>query len=133
MAVGCTEKHVKGSPYSFHIFPKDPKRLEAWLVKMNRLDTSTKKVWRPKSDTHRLCAKHFTPDCFTMQSRVMHDQFGAKCRGQLKPDAVPTIFAHKRTTETVRPAYAKRQKNEVSKIVYGYVELFDSILSERQY
>lgn len=116
VAIGCSEKQCMGSAYSFHKFPKDPKLLHAWLVNINRLDTLTKKLWRPKGKQEVLCSKHFTPDSFTMRSMMMRQKYSL-CSAQLKPDAVPTLFAHKRQTGTVRPAYAKRRKNEVSTFV----------------
>ena len=119
-AVGCSELKTKDSVLSFHQFPsadQEPERLEKWLVNMKRMDPDTKKLWKPKNNSYRLCSKHFSDVCFQPMSALMI-KFGrsSKCKQMLKKDAVPTIqvFQHKRTTTSgERRALTKRLRKEV--------------------
>ena len=116
-AVGCTEYATKQCPYSFHRFPSNPEIRKCWIVKMNRYNPETKKLWEPNKHD-RLCSKHFEPGCFTDRTRLSSTMPGMTqpYRPQLKADAVPTIFCHKRKEEVPKPrgASIKRRKQEVS-------------------
>ncbi|CAL8397693.1 unnamed protein product [Boreogadus saida] len=72
-AINCV--HRTGSNISRYSFPlRKKKRLNKWLKNINR------KSWVPNACS-RLCARHFTNDCFTIDR-------------SLKPDAVPTLFGN---------------------------------------
>ncbi|XP_066442136.1 uncharacterized protein [Eleutherodactylus coqui] len=71
-----------------HVFPKDKNMIRAWLVQTGQdfgdLDQFVNKVYEgKKTDSFRLCSKHFTPDCYTHLDGW---------RKVLRKDAVPTIF-----------------------------------------
>ncbi|CAL8290176.1 unnamed protein product [Gadus morhua 'NCC'] len=71
VAINCVNRsESKISLYSPPLRQKE--RLRQWLKNINRMS------WVPNVCS-RLCACHFTEDCFTINRR-------------LKPDAVPTLF-----------------------------------------
>ena len=113
----CAAVNCKKKGGTQHRFPlKNPALLRQWLANMKREDPETKKPWQPsKYDT--LCEKHFVYETsYTMKTRLLREQ-GIKYTATLEPTAVPTIFEHrKRSSEqqTVRGAFAKRQRAEVS-------------------
>ncbi|XP_029686014.1 zinc finger protein 37 homolog isoform X1 [Takifugu rubripes] len=76
-AIGCTNRHSKGSALQFFRFPlRDADRLKQWLRNVKRVN------WIP-SDASRLCSMHFVDNDFCMNE-------GGQRR--LKHTAVPTIF-----------------------------------------
>uniref|UniRef100_A0A8C5BZB7 THAP-type domain-containing protein n=1 Tax=Gadus morhua TaxID=8049 RepID=A0A8C5BZB7_GADMO len=73
VANNCVNRsESKVSLYSFPLQKK--KRLGQWLKNINR------KKWLPNTSS-RICARHFTEDCFTINRN-------------LKPDAIPTLFGN---------------------------------------
>ena len=111
-------------------FPEDPKLRKEWLIKMKR------ESFEPTKHS-RICADHFTADCF-QQNLAIRSYLGSTFKPRrlnLKKDAVPTIFnfekkrkcseeqvehpknktaARGNPGERVRPAFAKRRGLEVS-------------------
>lgn len=65
---------------------KNAELLAKWLANVNRDGTPGK--------TARLCAKHFTVDCFQedLYFKYLGQERGEKCKRLLTKDAVPTIF-----------------------------------------
>ena len=49
--------------------------------------------WDGPSSGSFLCLRHFKEDCFVTVGVKYHDEMGITALKQLKPDAVPTIFA----------------------------------------
>ncbi|XP_077562911.1 uncharacterized protein LOC144178712 [Haemaphysalis longicornis] len=89
-AVGCSSSIAKGD--------------KLFVVPRGKNDTERRAVWlhrigRKNFDCHRgrLCGKHFTRDQF---EPVILSQAGLK---KLKPNAVPSIFAHR---PLLFPSYA---------------------------
>ncbi|XP_077107353.1 uncharacterized protein LOC143765020 [Ranitomeya variabilis] len=73
-----------------HVFPKDKNMIKAWLVQTGQdfgdLDEFVNKVYEgKKTDSYRLCSKHFAPECYTHLDGW---------RKILRKDAVPTIFQY---------------------------------------
>ncbi|XP_070203994.1 uncharacterized protein [Littorina saxatilis] len=117
-AADCNEQPKKGSGISFHSFPKESHLLQQWLVKMNRFDPNTKKLWKPNQHDS-LCSRHFLSTDFTMRTQISRQE-GLPYKPMLRPDAVPTIFDHsqevrKRATMSSerRTAFIKRRRKEV--------------------
>ncbi|XP_071986317.1 uncharacterized protein [Engystomops pustulosus] len=73
-----------------HVFPKDKNMIRAWLVQTGQdfgdLEDFVNKVYEgKKTDSYRLCSKHFAPECYTHLDGW---------RKILRKDAIPTIFHH---------------------------------------
>ncbi|XP_057709309.1 uncharacterized protein LOC130927468 isoform X3 [Corythoichthys intestinalis] len=111
VAFGCKfqSNNNKGSDESLHRFPVDKKKRKVW-------ENACRQTSFPKDP--RLCSRHFSPNAFENFSRrqLMKELTGeAGYKRRLKPDAVPTIFPHKKPK---RPRIAsemraiKRQKQE---------------------
>lgn len=71
-----------------HVFPKDKNMIRAWLIQTGQdfgdLEQYVNKVYEgKKTDSYRLCSKHFTPECYTHLDGW---------RKVLRKDAIPTIF-----------------------------------------
>lgn len=71
-----------------HVFPKDKNMIREWLIRTRQdfgdLDQFVNKVYEgKKTDSFRLCSKHFTPQCYTHMDGW---------RKVLRKDAIPTIF-----------------------------------------
>ena len=99
VAFGCTE-YAQSSSYSFHVFPKDPKRRKEWALKVKRKGHDGK-LWMP-GQHDCLCSKHFEEEDFTTRTQLQrqgvlpsHIKFAA----QLKPDAVPSLFSYNEKTK----------------------------------
>ena len=78
-AAGCSNDSrfvSKGQGISFHRFPTEVSLLKKLLATISRVGLAVTK------DT-ALCSVHFEPDCL---------ERGSKGKGELKPDAVPTIL-----------------------------------------
>ena len=103
MAYGCNNSvadYKRG--ISFHTLPlNNPDLLKKWLAKL-RLENP------PIRKSSRLCSEHFEKDCFErdLRAELMPD---VKRRRILKPDAVPTIFAHVKAVKE-RPTSTRRLK-----------------------
>ena len=126
-AINC--RHDSKSKVSTFKFPEDPKLRKEWLIKMKR------ESFEPTKHS-RICADHFTADCF-QQNLAVRTSLGSTFKPRrlnLKKDAVPTIFnfekkrkygeeqgdspknktaARGNPEERVRPAFAKRRRLEV--------------------
>ena len=121
-AINC-RNHTKSKVSTFK-FPEDPKLGREWLIKMKR------ESFEPTKHS-RICADHFTADCFQQNLAIM-TSLGSTFKPRrlnLKKDAVPTIFnfgkkrkcgeeqvktaAPGNPEERVRPAFAKRRRLEV--------------------
>lgn len=127
-AINC--RNDSKSKVSTFKFPDDPKLRKQWLIKMKRAS------FEPTKHS-RICADHFTADCF-QQNLAIRTSLGSTFKPRrlnLKKDTVPTIFhfevkrkfgeekvdPHKNKTaargnpeERVRPAFAKRRRLEVN-------------------
>ncbi|XP_040294023.1 uncharacterized protein LOC121005379 [Bufo bufo] len=73
-----------------HVFPKDKNMIRAWLIQTGQdfgdLEQFVNKVYEgKKTDSYRLCSKHFAPECYTHLDGW---------RKLLRKDAIPTIFYH---------------------------------------
>ena len=110
-------------------FPEDQKLRKEWLIKMKR------ESFEPTKHS-RICADHFTVDCF-QQNLAIRTSLGSTLKPRrldLKKDAVPATFnfekkrkcseeqvdppksktaARGNPEERVRPAFAKRTRLEV--------------------
>merc|ERR1719336_2833123 len=79
---GCSNSSRKG--FKLYQLPKNPARRKEWHVKAKR------DKWTP-TPTSKICEVHF-------ESHQFHKVVNG--RRSLKPNAVPTIFAHTRPTKT---------------------------------
>ncbi|XP_053865058.1 THAP domain-containing protein 3 isoform X2 [Malaclemys terrapin pileata] len=87
---------------TFHRFPfSRPELLARWVGNIGRGD------FQPSSHTV-LCSQHFQPDCFSA--------FGN--RTNLKPNAVPTLFACPRTARVSRAGPSSRGANVEPRMLY---------------
>ncbi|XP_056890098.1 zinc finger protein 239-like isoform X3 [Takifugu flavidus] len=67
-AIGCTNRHSKGSALQFFRFPlRDADRLKQWLRNVKRVN------WIP-SDASRLCSMHFVDNDFCMNEGQWADR-----------------------------------------------------------
>ena len=110
-AVGCSNeaKNKRDPSISFHRVPLEGEISKKWLAAIGRPLSNL-----PKQP--HLCSHHFEPHCFDesvdLWNRLMRDKPRSR---ELKPDAIPTIFANKpapnvRTTSLARAAKRKRQE-----------------------
>lgn len=83
----CSNSFLKVSTFKF---PKDPKLLRQWLVRIRR------KNFHPTKHP-RICAAHFTEDCFdqNITTRNLLGQAFKPGRLYLKDNAMPPIFNFK--------------------------------------
>ena len=114
VVVNCSHRSPRDTKkgISFHRFPlKDETRLSEWLAQIKR------KNMPPLAHSH-ICSAHFESSCFEedLRSKLMPES-GRK--RNLKDDAIPTLFAHKRRS-TRRPASERRKRKafheEVSRV-----------------
>lgn len=111
MAYGCNNSvadYKRG--ISFHTLPlNNPDLLKKWLAKL-RLENP------PIRKSSRLCSEHFEKDCFErgLRAELMPD---VKQRRILKPDAVPTIFAHVKAVKEGPTSTRRLKKREDSDLV----------------
>ncbi|XP_075549761.1 uncharacterized protein LOC142583253 [Dermacentor variabilis] len=106
-AVGCQSEQSKKSSVSFFRFPKDPVKRKAWEMNMGRKD------WHA-SDASLLCSEHFMPDCYNEDLRLLAEFRIPVKKLRLRPDAVPTVFAHRPILQAKhRGAFEKRRRKEV--------------------
>ncbi|XP_075698294.1 uncharacterized protein LOC142663492 [Rhinoderma darwinii] len=89
-----------------HVFPKDKNMIRAWLIQTRQdfgdLEEYVNKVYEgKKTDSFRLCSKHFTSDCYTHLDGW---------RKVLRKDAVPTIFEHPSLDNNVKIPARKRRR-----------------------
>lgn len=139
-AINC--RNDSKSKVSTFKFPEDPKLRKEWLIKMKR------ESFEPTKHS-RICADHFTADCF-QQNLAIRTSLGSTFKPRrldLKKDAVPTIFNFEKkrkcgeeqvdppknkTTargnpeekvEKVRPAFAKRRRLEVRVLLLYQLQL----------
>ncbi len=75
-AVGCANRHEKGSGIKFYRLPKDKARKALWIAAIGR-----KVAWQPTVHTW-LCSSHF---------------IGCKNDDPLSPDYIPSLFTHTRS------------------------------------
>jgi hypothetical protein len=71
-------------------FPNDKKLNLAWRVAIKRVDDK-KRLWKPKKSS-KVCISHFKKEDF--KKVEIESIGGAWRRKNLKPDAVPSVFAH---------------------------------------
>lgn len=123
-AYGCnTDSKVhRISMFGFPKKENDNLRRQAWINRLNRGQSATKKF--APTQHSKLCAKHFEEDQFR-RSKSFAEEIGFKdFRLHLKPDAVPTIFENpnQKKASKERPSAAaifdKRLKNEVCEMVF---------------
>ena len=84
-AINC--RNDSKSKVSTFKFPDDPKLRKQWLIKM-------KIAYFEPTKHSRICADHFTADCF-QQNLAIRTSLGSTFKPRrlnLKKDAVPTIF-----------------------------------------
>ncbi|XP_069819451.1 uncharacterized protein [Dendropsophus ebraccatus] len=110
---GCSPAN-RGSE-TLHVFPKDKGRIRIWLLGTGQysdnLEEAVNKIFdAKKSDTYRMCAKHFAPYCY-----IHNPQTGKK---KLTKNAVPTIFPPPNVTdEPATTPPAKRKRGEKDRII----------------
>ena len=109
-------------------FPKnesDNSRRQAWINRLNRGQSATKK-FAPNQHS-KLFAKHFDENQFR-RSKLFAEEIGFKedFRLSLKPDAVPTIFEspNQKSSNKERPSAAailgKMLKHELKQVCIVY-------------
>ena len=100
-AYKCHNQYSNNTYTSYHRLPKDPKLAEKWISNIN-LDSKL------PNQTY-LCSEHFEERCFDthhdMRQRLMSPN--AKSSRRLVKGAVPTIFPHRKPSNT-RPTSEKR-------------------------
>ena len=103
----------KNAGVSFHRFPKDEELLKEWLVKISRVDLIV-------TNESRVCSEHIEPHCYERDLKA--ELFGKEPTFNLKPDAVPTILAH-RPAKKPRLSSEKRIEERARKEVNALVSL----------
>ncbi|XP_056383001.1 uncharacterized protein LOC130276953 [Hyla sarda] len=107
---GCSHKRRQGeAAVTLHSFPKDKDVIRRWLLatgqQYDNFDNEVDKIFGSKSNSYRMCSRHFTPDCY------MTNVVTGKKR--LIPIAVPSVFppypAVAETMEDVRMFSTKIQ------------------------
>ena len=104
VAINCKNQYFNNPNASYHQFPREVKRKEAWFV-------ATGRSTLPKSG--RLCSEHFEESCYERSSNLKLDLCPdlftgrGQTKRKLKSNAIPTIFPHKeapidRVTSTAR-------------------------------
>ncbi|XP_056407388.1 uncharacterized protein LOC130299294 [Hyla sarda] len=110
---GCSPAN-RGSE-TLHVFPRDKERIRTWLMATGQysdnLEEAVNKIFdaTKKSDSYRMCAKHFPPYCF-----VHNPKTGKK---KLTKNAVPSIFPQQNATgdtATALPPATKRKRGEIA-------------------
>lgn len=108
----------------FLIFPKDENLRRAWIHAIGRTSL-------PKNA--RLCSKHFEDRCFQesylMEIRMMGS---SKMRNPLKPDAVPTIFAHRPTKAKRSSSVQREEKRQRLEVCIHFRHLFHCLVIRRR-
>ena len=110
VAFGCNKqtKYRKNPSVSFHAFPKDERFRQAWIRAIGRTSL-------PKNP--HLCSEHFEAGCYEDRVRLEGELLGScPWKRKLKPDAIPTMFSHKKaapTRLTSRKRAEKKQRQEV--------------------
>ena len=108
VAEGCHNQDSNNKEVSFHTFPKDQSRKQAWYDAIGRETL-------PLSG--RVCSQHFTEDSYEDAGRLKlelcPDMFRdiKKTRRKLKPTAIPTLFSHK-TPSTPRTSSVNRSHRD---------------------
>ncbi|XP_069052944.1 lethal(3)malignant brain tumor-like protein 2 isoform X2 [Lepisosteus oculatus] len=105
-AFGCSEHSGRTQSRGSHQqkvrlfpFPRDIELARRWLANMGAeagpVDTFLEEIQRDaRSDKHRLCSKHFTPEMFERDLQAELTNTEPKLR--LKPGAVPTVFTQEK-------------------------------------
>ncbi|XP_056407378.1 uncharacterized protein LOC130299185 [Hyla sarda] len=105
---GCSTAN-RGSE-TLHMFPRDKGRIRTWLMATGQyshdLEEAVNKIFNAtkKSDSYRMCAKHFAPYCFIYNAKTGKEI--------LTKNAVPTIFPHRNATAF--PPATKRKRSEMA-------------------
>lgn len=108
MAPSCTNgwRKTKGTGITYHRLPSG-KLKDIWLQKIRRQNPCQTKY-------SYVCSEHFTSDCFNNELK----QKTLNPRRILKPDAIPTIFAHfKKDTPALTTPRRERQRRRESRKV----------------
>ena len=121
VVVNCSQRSPRNTKkgISCHRFPlKDESQLSEWLAEIKRENM-------PPLENCHICSAHFAPSCFEddiIRSKVMPES--ARKR-DLKDDAIPTVFAHKKRT-TQRPA-SERRKRKVNHVESRYMLCIENL------
>lgn len=80
VVIGCRNNlkatRRAGKGVSYHIFPKNPQRRNAWIKILNR-------PFKLNADSSYVCSEHFTPDDFECNS-LKEELLNIKVKKQLK-------------------------------------------------
>ncbi|XP_077520229.1 uncharacterized protein LOC144130077 isoform X1 [Amblyomma americanum] len=102
VAYGCNAQYEKGSKLGFFRFPnasRDPRRREAWIKAVRRLDDHGR-PWAPSSGS-RLCGNHFetgTDEVLCLNACAVYHELFCSWTGRPRmsprhPDFVPSLFS----------------------------------------
>ena len=109
----CRNTSGRTQNISFHAFPlKNPDLLKKWVNDIDRKENNN--LWVPNKYSS-LCGEHFELDAFEFRTQF-EIKNGIKGPRRLKPDAVPTLFAHKKRggcQAAERPSSVKQQRQQV--------------------
>ena len=111
-AYGCSNKSGKGKKRSFFQIPNPDIERERCAKWINNIGTDKFYVKTYKFNANRVvCEDHFEQQCFEDDVRAKVMGY-APTRKLLKPDAVPTIFLHRRIPGERQSTKKRKQRTE---------------------
>ncbi|XP_044292842.1 DNA transposase THAP9 isoform X3 [Varanus komodoensis] len=126
------ENRAKG--LSFHSFPKAHELRKKWILAVNRIEPSSRKLWIPGSGAC-LCSEHFSQEEFEI--------YGGQKR--LKAGVIPSVFSFKEPTKgqhpskslkamgISRPAASTREATSTAEPSPAQAKTVELIQTEHQY
>ena len=115
---GSYQNQSKDRNVVFFSFPNDNDFRKIWIE-------NVRLKHRTPSKSLKLCLSHYEALCFTQDLGVLEAIGWTASRLRLKHDTVPTIFNHSSSEEGIkrklpqkRKEYAKRQRREVSCVLW---------------
>ncbi|XP_068126978.1 queuine tRNA-ribosyltransferase accessory subunit 2 isoform X1 [Hyperolius riggenbachi] len=97
----CYSRWKKDCDISLHVFPRTPEMIKKWLCQLYndslRVEELARKIQENRRGAYRVCARHFTRECYEQRGSMMF----------LKKDAVPTLYLD---DEMDDHSYTKRRR-----------------------
>ena len=104
--------------FDFCRFPSDPHEFESWKTILQEHNSKYESAKKPRwqyRPSHRVCLRHFSPDCLIVLNKKIY----------LKPNSIPTIFKEtKRNDQTL-----DKLRNLVSMLSNDHQRILDTISS----
>ena len=118
---GSESQKGRGQNYTLHQFPKIDSVRKDWLERINRAGFVPSK-------NSRLCAKHFSPECYETGENNVDDRGRKRKRAQtLKSNAVPTLQLRPIPEQQVRfRGWKKNRENGGCQYSFRYADFDDN-------